>query len=114
MIFTQLQGDDLGCFHNENYRLVSCMDGHIVFSYAQKGEAMTAHLASDKIGLRYVKPAINSFCKWIFANYGVKFIYAVINKKRSSVMRIVKKCGFSHLASDANSNIYSRARQWAV
>lgn len=110
MMFTELQGDDLGVYHDDNYRVVSCLDGHIVFSFAQKGKAMTAHLASDKIGLRYVKPAIDSFCQWLFMNYPIKFIYAVINKERLSVMRVVRKCGFFHLANDEDSNIYARVR----
>ena len=110
MIFSVLEGNDLGVYHDDNYRLVSCFDGHIVFSYAQKGKAMTAHLASDKIGLRYVKPAIDSFCQWLFSHYPIKFICAVIGKENQGVMRIVKKCGFYHLATDENSNIYAGPR----
>ena len=114
MIFTELQGDDLGVYHDNNYRMVSCMDGHIVFSFAQKGHAMTSHFASDKIGLRYVKPAIDSFCKWLFKHYPVKMIFAVIDKNRGGIMRLVKKCGFEYFAYDSDHSIYMRARQWVV
>ena len=111
MTFSELQGDDLGVFRNDNYRLVQCMDGHIVFSFAQKGKAMTAHIASDKKGLRYIKPAINSFCQLIFNSYNdIKMIFAAIGKDLQSMMRIVKKCGFVYIASDNKHDIYMRMR----
>ena len=110
MIFTELQGDDLGVYHDDNYRMVQCLGGHVVFSYSQKGKAMTAHFASDKKGLKNIKPAINSFCRWIFNTYESEMILAVIKKTEKSIMRLVKKCGFSPLAEDNKHYIYMRAR----
>jgi hypothetical protein len=111
MIFTPLKGDDLNVYCDENYRLVQCCGGHIVFSYAKKGKGMTAHFASDRIGLRHVKPAIHSFCEWLFRNYEwCKVIFAVIDKKRMNIIGLVKKCGFDYLISDSASDIYARYR----
>lgn len=112
MNFTKLKGNDLGVYQDGNYRLVSCMDNHIVFSFAQKGKAMTIHLASDKIGLRNIKPAINSFCQWLFDQYGwLNMILAVIANDLKSMMRIVKKCDFNYLTKNDNHSVYMRPRQ---
>ena len=112
MIFTELKGDDLGVYHDDNYQIVECLNGHIVFSYAKKGKAMTAHIASDKIGLRYVKPAINSFCEWIFNVYDwCEMIFAVMDKELKSMTRIVKKCGFNYLTDNHEHTVYARLRQ---
>lgn len=111
MNFTVLKGDDLGVYHDDNYRMVECYDGHIVFSFAQKGKAMTAHIASDKIGLRSIKAAIVYFCQWLFGQYEwCRFIYAAIAKELKSMMRIVVKCAFIYLSDDSKHCIYSRAR----
>ena len=111
MIFDSLKGNDLGVYHDDNYRMVECYEGHIVFSFAKKGNAMTAHLASDKIGLRNIKQAIDSFCQWLFKEYEwCKMIFAVINKNRKSVMRIVKKCDFDYLIDDNRHSVYARQR----
>jgi len=111
MNFITLKGDDLGVYHDDNYRVVSSIDKHIVFSYAQKGKAMTIHLASDKIGLRNVKPAINSFCQWLFERYkGCKMIFAIISKELKSMIRIVKKCNFKYLTDNSKHFVYVRAR----
>ena len=111
MIFTKLKNNDLGVYHDENYRMVECCEGHIVFSFAKKGKAMTAHIASDKIGLRNIKQAINSFCLWLFQQYReCKMIYAAIAKELKSMMRIVIKCGFDYLIDDSKHRIYVRAK----
>jgi len=111
MNFIALKGDDLGIYHDDNYLLMSCMDGHIVFSYAQKGKAMTAHIASDKIGLRNIKPAINSFFQWLLDKYEwCEMVFAVISKELKSMMRIVEKCGFKYFIDDSKHCIYMRAR----
>lgn len=112
MNFTDLKGDDLGVYHDENYRLVQCCGGHITFSYSQKGDAaMTAHFAADKIGLINVKEAINRFCLWIFKHYiWCRMIFAVIDMNKQSVVRLVKKCGFEYLIDDSKHHIYVRYR----
>ena len=111
MKFEELTGDDLGVYHDDNYQLVQCYDGHIVLSYARKGRAMTAHIASDKIGLRNLKEAIDSFCQWIFDVYRwCRFIFAAISKRLNSMERLVIKCGFKYLISDESHHIYERAR----
>ena len=106
--FKPLTGNDLGVYHDKNFRLVECFNGHIVFSYAAKGQAMTAHFAADKKGLRKIKEAINGFCDWLFASYGCRFIYAAIGKDNKSIMRTVEKCGFNYLVDDTKHNIYVR------
>jgi len=113
MIFTELQGEDLGVYRDKNCRLVQCFNGHIVFSYAQKGKGMNCHLASDKTGLRYLKLAVNSFCSWIFANYDVDFIYGIVKNHKQSVMRLIQKCNFNHLTDDGDQIIYVR-HKWAA
>lgn len=97
-----------GVYHDKNYRMVSCCDGHITFSYAAKGKAMTVHFASDKIGLRYVKRCSDSFCKWLFDNYDIKMIFAAIAKDKESIMRMVERISFAYLADDSKHNIFVR------
>lgn len=112
MMFTKLKGDDLGVYHDDNYRMVECLDGHIVFSFAQKGNAMTAHIASDKIGLRNVKPAIDSFCLWLFDQYGwCEMVLGIIDNNLNSLMRIVDKCGFDYVTKNDKYSVYMRPRQ---
>ncbi len=98
----------LGVDHDNNYRMVSCCDGHITFSYASKGKAMTIHFASDKIGLRYVRESIDSFCKWLFKNYDIKMIFGAIDKNRESIMKMIEKIEFVYLADDSKHHIFVR------
>ncbi len=110
MIFSELQGDDLGVYKDENYRLVECLDGHIVFSYTRKGNAISAHFAADKQGLRYIKEAIDKFCLWLFSVYDwCRVIFAVVDQNKSSVMQMVKKCNFEYLTEDDEFQVYMRA-----
>jgi len=100
-----------GVYHDKNYRMVSCLDGNITFSYAAKGKAMSIHFASNKKGLRYVKLAINSFCQWLFDNYNCPMIFGAIDKDRKGIMRIVEKVGFSHIATNNEHCMYVRIKK---
>lgn len=84
-------------------------EGRIIASYAERGNAISAHFASDKQGLRHIKSAINDFCQWIFNKYEwCTMVLAMI--KKPSVERVVLKCGFSYLASQNDINVYMRVR----
>ena len=111
VIFTPITQTDLPVFRNKNYRMVECCNGHVVFSFAQKGNALTIHFASDKIGLRRVKKALNAFCTMLFQSYEwLEMIYGIIDKDKSGVQKVARKCGFAHCADDASHNIYVRKR----
>ena len=88
-------------------------EGRVIASFAQRGNAISAHFSSDKKGLRNLKPAINDFCDWIFYNYGwCTMIFAMI--KKPSVERLVKKCWFTYLVSKGDIQIYVRLRPWEM
>jgi len=110
VVFKELEGSDLGVYHDKNYRLVECFNGHIVFSYAQKGEAMSAHFAADKKGIKNIKDAINAFCEWIFNLYKCKYIFAVIDRSLKSVVNLVKKLNFKYLTENSNHVVYVRGQ----
>ncbi len=83
--------------------------GKVVASYAMRGNAISAHFASDKKGLRHIKSAIEDFCAWIFDTYKwCTMILAMI--ERPSVTRIVRKCGFKHVIDNQGYKIYARCR----
>lgn len=87
--------------------------GCVVFSYAQRGKGINAHFSSDKEGLRHLKAAIEDFCGWIFNTYTwCEFIFAMI--KKNSVVRLVKKCGFTHLIDHGGYTVYMRPKPWVV
>jgi len=72
---------------------------------------MTAHFASDRIGLRKIKQAVNEFCEMIFLAYtDINCIYAAICKKRPGIIRMVKKVGFKYIAEDQKHFIYEVSR----
>lgn len=100
----------LGIAHNENYLCVE-WEGLVVFSYARRGNAIMAHFASGKDGLRFIKPAINDFVEWVFNEYEwCRMILANIDKTNQSVVRLVKKCGFDHVKYCKDTVIYGRAK----
>lgn len=110
MIFRELTGSDLGIARNNNYLLTEWNgEGRIVFSYAQRGGAMMAHIASDKKGLRNIKQAITDFCRFIFINY--KFctmIMAVVGTP--SIERLIQKCEFKYFMDEQEYSLYVRVR----
>ena len=83
--------------------------GRIIVTFAQRGYAISAHFASDKKGLRHLKLAINEFCEWIFKRYNwCRMVFAMITMP--SVERLVKKCGFVHIADQNEIKIYVRVK----
>jgi len=101
---------DRGVIRDENYKVVE-WKGLVVFSYAQRGNAIMAHFAAGKDGLRSIKQAINDFVEWAFNEHEwCTMILAVI--ERSSVERVVKKCGFKRLNAHEDHKIYVRHRTW--
>lgn len=100
-----LVGDDLGVARNENHRLYD-WNGRVVFSATMMGEGLSCHFAASSEGLREIKPAIDEFCTWAFKVFECKVIFAMIT--RESVVRLVKKCGFSHLLDCEEGVIYAR------
>lgn len=106
----ELSGNDLGVCHDDNHRMVEWRgDGRIVFSYAQKGKAMTAHFAAEKSALRQVKRAINEFCEWVFNEYPwCKMIMANVNAR--SVVRLINKCGFRPILNCSEGTILARSK----
>lgn len=83
--------------------------GRVICSFSQRGNAISVHFSSNKEGLRHIKPAINDFCMWTFKRFDwCTMILAQI--KKPSVARIVKKCGFFHVADINDIKVYSRVR----
>ena len=103
-MITTLDGPTHGVACNENHALYQC--GNVVFSATMMGAGLSCHFASTREGLREVKPAIDEFCAWAFKVFGCKVIFAMIAKQ--SVVRVVKKCGFSHLLDCDEGVIYAR------
>lgn len=103
-MITELKGPDYGIARNENHALYQC--GKVVFSATMMGEGLSCHFATDREGMREIKPAINEFCEWAFDVFQCKVIFAMIS--RESVVRLVKKCGFSHLLTCDEGVIYVR------
>lgn len=111
MVIRPLEGDDLGVCKTENYRLVQCCEGHVVFSYTWQGEAINMHMAADRQGVKHLKRAFNHFCQWLFDNYKPSMILGGVNK--ASVARMVERCGCIHIANSDELKIYMRLKQWA-
>jgi hypothetical protein len=85
--------------------------GRILFSFAQRGEAISIHFSSDKKGLRHIKEAINDFCDWIFyVCEWCEMILAFIKNETKSVVRLVKKLGFFHVITIEEGIICGRVR----
>lgn len=105
-----LTGPDLGVTRDENYRVCEWEgEGRVVCSYTQLGEAISAHFACDKKGLKNMKSAINDFCGWAFSLYPwCKMILAITDK--ASVGRLVQKCQFSHVGEFEHASVYARVK----
>lgn len=113
--FTECRGEDDtgGVPKNKHYRVIRWKGpGAIYFSYAQKGEAMTVHFASDAAGLRYLRAAFKDVIEWLFHHYsGCFMLFAIINPERGSIVRLVSKCGLNHYLSTPGHIVYVRTRQ---
>lgn len=104
--------ETLGVVYDENHLLVEWFDnGRVVFSFARQGDAISAHFAADKKGLRHVKQAINDFCAWVRENAPwCRMVLAAA--KKPSVKRICEKCGFEYAFNAKGHDIYAR-KIWA-
>lgn len=109
MTLKLLSGNDLGVPRNENYLVVESENPRIVFSYAQKGQAITLHFACPPESLRDLRNGLNQFCDWLFYAYPwCRMIFGFINKP--SVERMVVKIGFDKLMEIDEGAIYIRLR----
>ncbi|MAT39718.1 MAG: hypothetical protein CL946_08960 [Ectothiorhodospiraceae bacterium] len=109
--FIPYNGDTGELYSDDNHLIFKwCGEGHIIASLARKGNAISAHLSSDKKGLRHLKTAINDFCVFVFWLFDwCEMVLAQIN--RPSVERVVTKCGFSYLATAENGvKVYMRVK----
>lgn len=109
--FKSYNGDLMDLPVNENH-LVFRWDHpecKILFSGTQQGNAISAHLASDKRGLRYLKEAIHdwsTFCFWLFDSCDT--VIAKITKP--SIERVAKKCGYKFLVNIKDTNVYIKCK----
>lgn len=106
-----LQGDDWGVPRIPEAVVVEWKeDGRrVVFSYAKQGNGITVHLASDRANLRYLEPALNDFCEWLFSNYAwCTMLFGII--ERDSIKRLAQRCGFQPLCPQGEYEIYVRTR----
>ena len=113
MPFMLYNGDEYhGIAKNENhdvYKWVGGVDCTILFSITQLGNVVSSHFASDKNGLRHIKPAIKEFCEFVFnACEWCEMITANIGFP--SVIRIVEKCGFKYLGTVQKLDVYALER----
>ena len=111
--FKVADGDLMGVLMSpQNVAVEWIGPGRIVCSFAQRGQAVSAHFSSDRRGLRHLKSAINDFCNWVFGAFEwCSMVIAIINKP--SVVRLVKKCGFSHVIDVEDNTVYARSK-WVV
>lgn len=109
-MITALDGPDYGVARNDNHALYQC--GKVVFSATMMGHGLSCHFAAGREGMREIKPAIDEFCTWAFKVFDCKVIFAMITKE--SVVRLVKKCGFSHLLDCDEGVIYARYHDWNI
>lgn len=109
-MFKSAKGDLLGLPTNDRHINVEWdRPERILFSMTQRGDSLSCHFAADPKALRYIKQAINEFCRWAFSLFRwCKMIIAVIEKP--SVERIVKKCSFFKIGTIDDKAIYARVR----
>ena len=90
---------------------MQCYNGHIVFSYTQRGKAANIHFGCDKKGVKYIKQALNDFCLWLFRTYEwCRMVLGMADEKNRMVEKIGKACGFSKIGKADGVVIYARAR----
>ena len=108
--FRFAKGDLLGISTHKNSTCVEwTKKGRVVFSFAQRGKAISGHFSADRKAIRHIKEAINDFCEWAFKVFEwCTMMIAMIQKP--SVERVVKKCGFTFLAASDNTRVYMRCR----
>lgn len=108
LTFVPWHGPVSGLYVDKNYMVFKWAGpGHILASVARRGDAVSAHLSCDKLGLRHLKQAINDFC--VFAAEEFTWCRMVLAQcTKGSVCRIVVKCGFFHVGNDGNITVYAR------
>ncbi len=111
MFYTPVDEDLLGLPHDSNYLIYRWgrTDCRIYFSAAQKGGAVTMHLASDKAGLRQLAVASSEFCEHIFNEFNwCQMIFGIIGPR--SIVRLSERCGFQRLLTNDNATVMVRYR----
>lgn len=85
----------------------------VMFSYAQRGKAMSCHFATDK-GHRCLREAIEEFIAWIFKSYPwCRMILAQV--KKPSVQRLLERLQFEFVIETQNRKVYQRGREkWVM
>ncbi len=104
-------GDSMGVASSENHVMVELLiDGsRIVVSSTRHGNAMSCHFAAEKKALRHMKNAIEEFIQFVFKEcQWCEMILA--NIKKTSVKKLVEKCGFFPVCEINDNTLYVRAR----
>lgn len=106
--FKKPSSDLMGLAHDENHIITEWIGpGRIVFSMSRMGDSLSCHFASDKHGLRYIKEAIEDFVRMVMERFQwCKMLVAAVNK--SSVERLIVKCGFVYECNFNGATIYKR------
>jgi hypothetical protein len=110
-MITALSGSNLNAPRIPECQMVEWNEGscRVVFSYARQGNAISGHFACQKQSIRRLKDAINDFCEWAFWAYDwCRMVFAVT--ARSSIERLIRKCGFMYLANTNEYRIWMRVR----
>ena len=106
--FFPYHGYLMGLPTNENHLVFRWKGpGKVLFSVAQKGEAVSCHFASDKKGLRHLKQACDEFVKFVFFLFDwCKMVLAHV--ARDSIGRLIMKIGFIPLGDSDQGTVYVR------
>lgn len=108
-MFEPYSGDLMGLYVDENYIVFKWLGaGLILVSVSQRGNAVCAHFACDRAGVKRIKKAISDFTVFAFETFGwCRMILAQVT--RPSVERLVKRCGFIYVGEDAKGvKVYAR------
>lgn len=101
--------DWLGVAHDENHIVMRWLEAPIFFSFAQKGDAISAHFSAKRESLRSLRKSIDEYCQWAFyAMTWCKMIIACVERK--SVARLIAGCGFQYLTDRKGLKIFVRYR----
>jgi hypothetical protein len=105
--------DCLGVWRDDNHMVIKWSCADVYFSFAQRGNAISAHFSAAKTALRYIRYAIDDFCKWAFnVMPWCTMILACV--KRESVSRLIKDSGFRFVLKIDGHDIFARCDQWAA
>jgi hypothetical protein len=101
--------DCLGVWRDDNHMVIKWSCADVYFSFAQRGNAISAHFSADKTALRYIRYAIADFCIWAFnVMPWCNMILACITIP--SVARLVRQCGFEYVITHDSADIYARGK----